>query len=797
MSKTEAQRKINQDEIDLSKIFRALLDKWYLFVIAAIIFGALAVTYLIFALPVYEANASVLVKDAKATGGDATQIITDGGMFGAQTNVTNQKAILGSYSVLSKVVENLNMQVTVYNETNFTPYPLYKRSPFKVNINSINKFYQGTQKFYLRLLGSNKFELSIEYDGSQMPDFKYSEIHSWGDNIKTKYFDLKIDRVDTIKFDPEITKYGFVYNDMQTSVANILNNLTIEDVDKTGTIINLTYKDNLTVRAVDLLNNIAKVYLEMELESKIKDANTTLAFIEEQLGTTNDELNTVEKRLEAYRRQTSAINLGEQSRNLLGQLQTTDIEIRKSAVRLKSLDNLAEYVKKNADFAALSPSSFGIDEPLLIQLIEEFRNLQLKRKQASGGTNKITPQIQIIDEQIESTRAGLIENIKSIKNQVGIADASAKDQLKNYESDISKIPEQEREFMNIQRNQDVNQKMYVYLLQKKQQTQIQLNTAAPENKILDPAVAGDKPVAPNKALIAIIAAMLSFIIPSTIVFFQNVFKSTINSRDDIDTATNIPVLGVIGKKEENTKRSLYVYDNPKSVIAECLRSIRTNIQLADPENKKRVILITSTIAGEGKTFMALNLATVFAMQNYKTAIVGFDLRKPRLHKEFNLDNDIGVTNFLRGQTRFEDVAQETHIKNLHLFTAGPIPDNPSELLSHTAMEQLFEKLRANYDYVFIDTPPIGVLSDGFVLMQYSDLNVYVLRENFSKKDFVGTLEELRKEGKVHNMYLILNAADLDKGYGNYGHYHGYNSKYKYYADNEKKPTFFQRLFGKK
>ncbi|MBK8846486.1 MAG: polysaccharide biosynthesis tyrosine autokinase [Bacteroidetes bacterium] len=552
------------------------------------------------------------------------------------------------------------------------------------------------------------------------------------------------------------------------------------------------------LRAVDVLNEIGQVYINKELEDKIKEANTTLAFIEEQLLATNDELNTVEKNFADYRQRTQSLNLGEQSKNLLGQLQETDLQLRQSDVKIKSLETLEGFVKKNSDFSVVTPSSFGIDEPLLVDLINDYRNLQLKRRSLSvGGTGKVTPQVQIVDEQMESTKAAMLETIKSIRNQASIADASIKDQLQKYERNAQQIPEQEREFMNLQRKQDVNSKMYLYLLQKKQATDIQLSTMKPDNRVLDDAVVSDKPVAPKKILIAIIAALLGFIFPSTLVFFQNVFKSTVSSRDDIDTNTNIPVLGVIGMKEGgDTKRSLYVYDNPKSVVAECLRSIRTNIQLSDPDGKNQVILITSTIAGEGKTFMSLNLATVFAMQNYKTAILGFDLRKPRLHKEFNLDNDIGITNYLRGQCSFEEIVQETHIKNLHLYTAGPIPDNPSELLSGGPMQQLFEKLRANYDYVFVDTPPIGVLSDGFVLMHYSDMNVYVIRENFSKKEFLATLEELRKENKVPNMHILLNAADLDKGYGNYGHYHGYNSKYKYYSDNEKRPSFFKRLFRK-
>ncbi|MBK8846485.1 MAG: hypothetical protein IPO27_08090 [Bacteroidetes bacterium] len=245
MSRIEAQRKINEDEIDLVKVFHALRDKWFYFMLSFIIFGALAVVYLLFALPVYEGTSSIIVKDAKAPGGDASQIINDGGMFGSQTNVSNQKAILGSYSVLSKVVQNLHLRTLVYNETSYPPYPLYKRLPFAKEIISINKFYQNGQKFYIKPSGLNKFELKCEYDGSKMPEFTYNELHTWGQPIKTKYFEFMITKSDTVKFDPEITGYSFVCYDEPTAVSNSFGHLTIEDADKIGTIINLTYKDNL------------------------------------------------------------------------------------------------------------------------------------------------------------------------------------------------------------------------------------------------------------------------------------------------------------------------------------------------------------------------------------------------------------------------------------------------------------------------------------------------------------------------------------------------------------------------
>ena len=350
--------------------------------------------------------------------------------------------------------------------------------------------------------------------------------------------------------------------------------------------------------------------------------------------------------------------------------------------------------------------------------------------------------------------------------------------------------------MGIQREADVNNQIYMYLLQQKQQTAIAASSTTTDSKVLDMAIVGDKPVAPNKVLVLLIAVMLSVIIPSGVIFFENVFKSAVSNRDDLDSVTDIRVIGIVGRKSTKDGNN-YIFEHPKSIVAECFRSIRTNLQTAEDIAGRKVMMITSTVAGEGKSFFTVNLGAIFAMQNYKVALLGFDLRRPRLFDDFNLSNEAGLSNFLSGQMSLEQVTQKTNVPNLDMISAGPIPDNPAELFTHSVLDNLFNTLRQKYDYIIVDTPPVGVVADGYVLMQYVDLVLYMVREDYSKRKYVQTLDDLYREGKfIPNTYIILNAANLRRKFGySYGHYHGYNGKYGYYSDNEL--GFLKRLLGKK
>ncbi len=784
-------KRVSTDEIDLKKIFGALLSKWHYFIISFILFVGLALFYLSQAIPTFQADSSIIVKDSKSESGGASLDLISGDMFMKQTNVSNVILILKSNTTLGEVIKRLGIINTIYDNSGFIPRPLYKSAPFIVDSAVLNKWYYNTQKFYVKLISEKSFKITFDYDGSIMPDFHYEKVHMFGEVIKTPYFTLRLMRDPKIPLSTE-TGYYFVCYDMPTRTSDVFNNLTTTN-DKTSTLVLLSYKDYNPQLCYDVLNTVSKVFLENELLLKKNEALTSLTFIDQQLEEKNKKLQEIEQQLQQYKSEKGITDLGTQSNLLFANITNIDRLKSENESKIKALDNLYTYVKSNSDMSKLSPSSVGINDPLLESLINDYQELLTKIQGLETAVSAPTPQLKALKQQLETKKQSLLENINSIRSQTAVAGKQYQQEITKYQGEIAQMPEKEKGLIEIQRQQQVTQQVYQYLLQKRQETLIATETAMPDNRVQDEPVVQTKPIAPVKLLIIAIALVFSFVVPASIVFVQNIARVTVSNRDDIDLGTTIPVLGVIGKMKGTDNN--YVSHNPKSIVAECFRSIRTNIQLAETNNDKKVILITSTVAGEGKSYTALNLAVMFAIQNHRTLLLGFDFRKPRLFKEFGLKNETGLSTMLQGKAKLDEIIQHTNVDNLDLITAGPIPENPSELLGKSEVAQLFINLRGRYDYIIVDTPPIGVLSDAYVIMKYSDMNLYVIRENYSKRSFIQSLDELNREGKVWNMHIILNAANLSRKFNaNYGHYHGYSGKYRYYADNEERPGFFKRIF---
>jgi capsular exopolysaccharide synthesis family protein len=330
-------------------------------------------------------------------------------------------------------------------------------------------------------------------------------------------------------------------------------------------------------------------------------------------------------------------------------------------------------------------------------------------------------------------------------------------------------------------------------LQKKAETSIAKATVISDNKVLDEASLFDEPVAPNKKMLLVIALLLSVIIPVLFIIFGNLLKTTVSNREEITRLTDVPVIGVIGHL--NKSDNLVVSHKPKSAISEAFRSVRTNLQFFGARDQKKIILITSSVGGEGKSFVSINLASVLAMQNFKVIIIGLDLRKPKLFQDFNLNNESGMSNYLIGQASLDSIIHKTHVPNLDLISSGPVPPNPAELISNKEMSEIFEELTKRYDYIIVDTPPLGIVSDAMQLMAYSHINVYIIRENFSKHDYIKSLNELYEEGKLKNICVILNDSGFSKRYGySYGHNYGYMNGGSGYYEEDHKESFFKKIF---
>jgi tyrosine-protein kinase Etk/Wzc len=768
-----------EDEFQIQNVFRDILRKWHYFLIAGILFTGLGLLYVKFTLPVYQASSSILIDDENSSPANVTDLLSSD-LFGTNLNLPTEIGILRSRTVLQETIKRLNLETQYWSTTNYPSQPLYPKSPIKVEVDTFIREYKDLP-FIVTILDSNHFNLEVDYDGDKLPAFYLNQKFAFGQEVKTDHFNFKLQKGSSLP--PAIgATYEFKVRSSNKLIAEMLENLAAEPLDKEANIVRLTYLDVIPVRALDILNEIGKVYIDLDIQDKAEVASLTLKFVDEQLSNTGSMLSSNEQEMQAFKEKNKTVDLSEESKAVLQKLNVLDIDRVKNNIEITSLQNLFNYLTTNDDITNLAPTSLGIPDPLLIELITNLQTLQAKRKSVSFGVKNDAPAVRVLDQQISENRSALIENVKSIQKRLAVTRDALNVQLDKYEGSIKQVPEMERELLGIKRNFEVNQNIYTYLLQKKAETSIAKATAVSDNKILDSSALADEPVEPSKKIIAAVILLLTLVIPTTIITTKSLLRNTVLNRDDIGIYTEVPVIGVVGHSDENL--NLVVSSRPKSAIAEAFRTIRTNLQYYGQGEGCKTILITSSVGGEGKSFVTLNLAGIIAMQQQKVLVLGLDLRKPKLFNDFGWKNDMGASNYLVGAHTLDQVIRKTENPYLDIIISGPTPPNPAELLSKPLMGEMLAELKKRYDFIVIDTPPIGVVSDAFILLNQSDVNLYVVRQGYSRLDFLKTLDDLYNDGKIPNASIVLNDSDFSTGSG-YGHHYGYlDGNAGYYDERE-------------
>lgn len=771
----------HNDEIDIAQFVRDCVANWKLFLWTGIALVLLGIVYIKFSLPVYESTSSIIIQESDQSGGQNIEDILSSDLFGTSLSVPTEIGILSSRQVMLKTIDRLNIGIQYFNTSDFPSMPLYPAGPFVVKVDSISN-YLCDIPFDLTLNPDGTYSVTVEYDDDKLPEFEYTTNSKLGQTLQHTYFRLSLQRNDTIPMPESATNYRFIVRSRNKLALEMLDNLQVDALEKDADIVALKYDDVVPRRALDVLNTIGTVYIERDVEDKAAVAALTLQFVDQQLVNVGESLNQNEKDLQSFKEENRTVDLSEESKATLAKLNELDIERMKNRIEKASIDNLYNYVVNHKDLKDLSPSSLGIPDPVLIQNITTFQELQSKRNAAAYGVKANAPTLKVLDQQIEETRRALIENIGSIRQRMIITENTLNARIAEYESSVKKVPEIERELLGKSRNFQVNQNIYTYLLQKKAETSIMKATVVSDNKVLDSAALTEEPVAPNKKIIAALILLLSVILPSVFILVRKAVRTTVYTKDDISKLTDIPVLGVIGHSPKGS--TLAVQQNPKSALAEGFRSIRTNLGFYGLNSGNKVIMITSSVGGEGKSFVTLNLATVMAMQQKKVVILGKDLRKPKLFQEFNFRNDIGISNYLAGDASLEEVIRKTSIPGLDLISSGPVPPNPAELLSRKKTGEFIAELRNRYDYVIIDTPPLGLVSDALILLPHVDIILYIVRQGYSRLEYIRSLNEMYKEGNLKNLSIILNDSDFRNGGYGYGHHYGYVDNGNGYYDDE-------------
>jgi capsular exopolysaccharide synthesis family protein len=554
----------------------------------------------------------------------------------------------------------------------------------------------------------------------------------------------------------------------------------VAPIEKDATIVNLSKVGLDPQQEADYLNKLMEVYRNQGLESKNHIADTTIAFIDKQLGFVADSLKKADNKLQRLRLDNKLIDLGKDGTLLQTRLEKFANEKVSLKLQYYYFQYLKEYLDtKNESGDIVSPNVMGITEPTLGKLVQELSELQKKKKEMSMNLSAEVPPLNLLTENIHKIRMALTENIKSSFASIEHLIDDSEKNIEEVNQEINKLPGTESKRIGIQRDFDISNTVYTYLLEKRAETGIAKASNVPDSKIVDYAnIINTVQIKPKPGGNNLKALLFGILIPAVILFLLYYLNNKIIDNGDIIKKTNVPIMGYVSHSE--FKKEIPVIDNPKSALSESFRSIRTSLRYFTKQSSHSVIAITSTISSEGKTFISINLAAITALLGKKVLLIGLDLRRPRIHKILGIDNSEGLSTYLIGNCEYKEVIKETSLKNLYYATSGPVPPNPAELLEEERMDAFIVKAKKEFDYIFIDTPPIAIVSDTLLIARFVDVNLFIVRQRYTSKNTLELIEELYKDEKLKHMGIIINDISLTGYYGygiRYGYYKGYGYSY--------------------
>jgi capsular exopolysaccharide synthesis family protein len=559
-------------------------------------------------------------------------------------------------------------------------------------------------------------------------------------------------------------------------------------MEQSSSMVELAINTDCPAKAIAFVNKHLDMYLQRTLNKKNQFANNTIHFIDIQLLSISDSLGKTESELQDFRKDNRTVDISFQAQSLFDEMK--EMENNRADLKLKGeyYVYLKEYLEKNREAGNLvAPSVMGITDPLLNNLILELNRLESQKVAMVGSNGSINPYLATLESQIRNAKITAEETVNSLQSSYNLTLNDINKRHSLLMAEVNKLPQTERALFSIERKFKLNDNIYTYLMQRRAEAQIAKASNAPDNEIIDRATVIGGPIKPKTGSNYIIGFLLGLVLPGVFFSLKEVFNNKIETEEEVKKLTNLPVAGHISHSL-NEYQDVVLRD-PQSNVSEAFRNLRTRMRFFTKELKNPVILITSSMPSEGKTFSALNLASAYALAGNKTVLVSFDLRKPRRYDEFGINNEIGLSTYLIGRDKLDEIIKETGHENLHLIPAGPVPPNPAELASPDKTKALFDELRKMYDFIIIDSAPIGAVSDTYALASSADAVIILVRHNRTIKQLLkDTMEDCRTNG-ITNMSILMNDIRSDMrmyGYrGRYGYGYGLGSKYNYKSDNSK------------
>ena len=782
----------SEEQINIQEILFRYLIHWPWFVVSAIVCVALAWGYLRLTTPVYNISATVLIKDEKKGGGAnmSSELEKMGlnGFVSSSSNIENEIEVLKSRTLAREVVSSLGLFVTYMDEDKFPNKELYRTSPVLVSLTpqEADRLPQ-TMEIDMLLQPAGAMDVQVKVGKKEYRKHLEKLPAVFPTDEGTVAFFANNDTLSSLRPESVTTeRHITAYINRPFAVAKgYAGSLSITPTSKATSVVTVSLKNSNTQRGKDYIDKLLEMYNINANNDKNEVAQRTAEFIDERIDIISKELGSTERDLENFKRSAGITDLTSEAQIAL----TGNAEYEKKRVENQTQINLVMDLKKYLQGSGYEvlPANVGLQDAGVAGAIDRYNEMVAERKRLLRTSTESNPAIVNLTTSIRAMRSNIQTTLDATLKGLEITKADLIREASRYSRRISDAPTQERQFVSIARQQEIKSGLYLMLLQKREENAIVLAAIANNAKIIDEAQADSTPISPKRMMIYLAALVFGIGIPVGVIYLIGLTKFKIEGRADVEKLTSLPVVGDIPLADEKTG-AIAVFENQNNLMSETFRNVRTNLQFM-LENGKNVILVTSTVSGEGKSFISANLAISLSLLGKKVVIVGLDIRKPGLNKVFNLPKkEYGITQFLTNSTvNLMDLVHHSDInKNLYILPGGTVPPNPTELLARDGLEKAVEILRKNFDYVILDTAPVGMVTDTLLIGRVADLSVYVCRADYTRKTEFTLINELAENNKLPNLCIAINGLDLQKkkygyyyGYGKYGKYYGYGKRYGY------------------
>lgn len=755
-------------------------------VIVSLIIGNINLRY---STPIYKSVAELMINDSKKGGSSGSDdVLAALKMNSSKINVENEVEILRSRTLMTEVVRSLNLNYSYSIAGRFKNTVVYSRKPFEITIVDT---IQSNFGCYVNIIDGTFYTITLNK--------KQFTKARWGDTIKVGAYNLVANKT------ADFTRTGLQYTvqvlPLLTTAKRFMHSVVINAPSRGTSCLFLSMSDAIPERAIDVINTLMRLYKLRNINGRTLIANRTMEFIDNRLGVVGAELTGVETDIVDFKQKNGiAADVGSQSNALLGAGTAALQNLQAEQVQLEMLNSVNDYLQKNENEQSIILPASLLSNPGLGGLMTSFNSLQMEIQTQLIVKTTDNPVLKNMISQKNQIKNNLLLALASTKRESQIKINALKQEIGSINEKVRSVPNVERLFLDYARMQQTKQDLYVFLLKKREETAIEKSSTVADAVVIDPAISDGFPISPNRSKTLTTSLIIGLLLPFSFILIRRGLNIKVISKGDIIKASSIPIVGEIGNNV--TKESIAVERNSRTLISEQFRALRTNLQFMLTDQDKKTLIVTSSMSNEGKSFIAMNLAITFAMSGKKVVLLEFDLRKPRISRMLGIDNNNGYSNYIINKIPYEDMIVKSGIDdNLYILPSGPIPPNPAELILLKQTEELFARLRREFDYVIIDTSPVGLVTDAQLLYQYADMALYIVRQGHTNKGQLSIANDLYESGKMPKMAFIVNDVVANRGFaygygyeenygygGGYGYGYGYGATYGsgyYISDNKK------------